>query len=180
MSLDWKVIAQNVLVTTAKINCQSCTFQLFFDGEGRGQIFSFMCQFCSVIHLIPLQPLVPWSSLLLGLIAVSAFQPQRPVVVGISLSTLTCEAVSFWRSLMFRDQELGAPLATPATFPQSLCRSWWVMHVPEHREELFHPLWKDHTKKIPESGNIRNQKTILTQGKPFQHLQRWSNKKIKI
>lgn len=30
MSLDWKVIVQNVLITTAKTNCQSCTFQLFF------------------------------------------------------------------------------------------------------------------------------------------------------
>lgn len=32
MSLDWKVIVQNVLITPAKTNCQSCTFQLFFGG----------------------------------------------------------------------------------------------------------------------------------------------------
>lgn len=30
MSLDRKVVAQNALITTAKTNCQSCTFHLFF------------------------------------------------------------------------------------------------------------------------------------------------------
>lgn len=100
---------------------------------------------------------------LLGFIAVSAIQSQK-TVVRVSLSVLTREEASFCRSLILRNWELGAPLPIQAPFPWSLCCSWWLTYVLEHREEPSHPLWRDHTKKLPDSFG----KQKLTQGEPFQ------------
>lgn len=127
-------------------DCQGCSVCVFL--VAGAEVPSFHSCARSALFIIPFQPWLSEPRLL----AEAACQSQSTAGPQFPNVQFHSEVSDGLRSSSFS----SLPLCCPGTAPA------WA-----HREELLRPLWRDHTKTLPESGYIRNQIPILTQGNPF-------------